>query len=76
MSCCHWKICRRAGQFAVFAMAVLVALPALAGIPAGEFLGTAAGDALGGSVPVVEGGILAVAAGGVVAGAWLVRRKR
>jgi hypothetical protein len=76
MSCCHWNICRRAGQFVVFAMAVLVALPALAGITVGEPMGTAAGDALGGSVPVVEGGILALVAGGVVAGAWLVRRKR
>jgi len=76
MSCCHWNICRRAGQFVVFAMAVLVALPALAGIPAGIPAGEPMGFAVGGSVPVVEGGLLALVAGGVVAGAWLVRRKR
>jgi hypothetical protein len=76
MSCSLWKICRRAGQFVVFAMAVLVALPALAGIPAGGPLGTAAGNGLSGTLPVVEGGILALVAGGVVGGVWLVRRKR
>ncbi len=76
MSCCHWNICRRAGQFVVFAMAVLVALPALAGIPAGIPAGEPMGFAVGGSLPVVEGGVLALVAGGVVAGAWLVRRKR